>query len=534
MRASWQPTRPHILLFFDRGNLLHAIDSPSSTCIPTSTALRECFTIPPPRPHVLGNGSFLPDLPFLIMPTPATSILELGDAFYDPVEPAVFPEHRLRFRNQRAAKTIGIDTLNDATWIEHLGRFSPLPNNLTQPLALRYHGHQFRAYNPNLGDGRGFLFAQFLDDQGRLLDLGTKGTGRTPYSRGGDGRLTLKGAVREILAAELLQARGVPTCKILSVSETGEALQRHDEPSPTRAAALVRLSHSHIRIGMFQRLAYHDERDNIVKLGRYCAQHYYPELVDQEDGPLLEGLLREVLHALARTAAGWMAAGFVHGVLNTDNMNITGESFDYGPWRFLPHVDARFTAAYFDETGLYAYGRQPQAVHWNLTRLAECFFPWSSGPRLTAILDEFQPLIFDGWQRQLFKLLGVQHNNPAQNRTTFAAAMQFLETHPIPYDQFLFDWYGGVEASENAVIKSPIASRYQGDDFEQFRHAFSQHPPLKPRPREHVYFNEDRPASAHIDEVERIWAAIAENDDWTFLHDTIARYRDFGAILTSS
>src|SRR5206468_8151249 len=141
--------------------------------------------------------------------------------------------------------------------------FEPLPDNLREPLALRYHGHQFRVYNPEIGDGRGFLFAQMRSGDGRLLDLGTKGSGRTPWSRFGDGRLTLKGGVREVLAAEMLEALGVPTSRAFSLIETGEALTRGDEPSPTRSAVLTRLSWSHIRFGTFQRLAYLDRADLI-------------------------------------------------------------------------------------------------------------------------------------------------------------------------------------------------------------------------------------------------------------------------------
>src|SRR4029079_4774809 len=128
---------------------------------------------------------------------------------------------------------------------------------------MRYHGHQFRTYNPDLGDGRGFLFAQLRDDQERLLDLGTKGSGQTPWSRSGDGRLTLKGGMREVLATAMLEALGVPTSRSFSVTETGEPLQRNDEPSPTRSSVLVRLSHSHVRFGTFQRHAFHDRADHI-------------------------------------------------------------------------------------------------------------------------------------------------------------------------------------------------------------------------------------------------------------------------------
>ena len=212
-------------------------------------------------------------------------------------------------------------------------------------------------------------------EDGRLLDLGTKGSGRTPWSRTADGRLTLKGGVREVLATEMLEALGVDTSKSFSLIETGEELMRGDEPSPTRSSVLVRLSHSHIRIGSFQRLLYLDQHDNIQKLLDYTIRTYMPGLWRDDAGERALAFLEEVGRRVAVTGAGWMLAGFVHGVLNTDNINVTGESFDYGPWRFLPVLDPAFTAAYFDQTGLYAYGRQPDTLLWNLTRLAECLLP---------------------------------------------------------------------------------------------------------------------------------------------------------------
>ena len=188
-------------------------------------------------------------------------ILELGDRFYDAVEPADFPKAIPRFLNRRWAERVG---LGDVDWEKHFARFQPLPGNLPKPLALRYHGHQFRVYNPDIGDGRGFLFAQVRDDRDRLLDLGTKGSGQTPWSRRGDGRLTLKGGVREVLATEMLEALGVNTSKSFALFETGEALWRGDEPSPTRSSVLTRLSHGHIRIGNFQRFAFFEDADAIA------------------------------------------------------------------------------------------------------------------------------------------------------------------------------------------------------------------------------------------------------------------------------
>ena len=300
---------------------------------------------------------------------PAPIYPSLGEGFADVVEPARFPRHTLRFRNQRWAERVGLGSLEAAEWERAFASFEPLRDNLPAPLALRYHGHQFDVYNPQLGDGRGFLFAQLRDDRERVIDLGTKGSGRTPWSRGGDGRLTLKGGVREVLASEMLEALGVDTSKSLSLFETGESLIRGDEPSPTRSSVLVRASHSHIRFGTFQRLLAHDDTARIRTLLDYTLANYFPGVT----GPI--GFLREVCARAASLVASWMVAGFVHGVLNSDNMNVTGESFDYGPYRFLPHYDPTFVAAYFDHSGLYAYGRQPDAVFRNLYRLARCLEP---------------------------------------------------------------------------------------------------------------------------------------------------------------
>src|SRR5690349_16076023 len=333
---------------------------------------------------------------------PETAIHALGPDFYDPVRPADFPQAKLRYRNQRQAEEVGLGGLSDEDWIRHFARFEPLPGNLPEPLALRYHGHQFRVYNPDIGDGRGFLFAQLRDASGRLLDLGTKGSGQTPYSRFGDGRLTLKGGIREILATEMLEALGVETSKTFSLIETGEALERNDEPSPTRSAVLVRLQHSHIRIGTFQRLATLGEKDNLRKLTAYCLRHYYR---DESGDPAI--LLGHVTARAARLAASYIAAGFVHGVLNSDNIAITAQSFDYGPWRFTPYWDGAFTAAYFDHGGLYAFARQPEAIHWDVVQLAVSLRRIEEAEPLTAALETFPARFQAALRDALFARLGI-------------------------------------------------------------------------------------------------------------------------------
>jgi uncharacterized protein YdiU (UPF0061 family) len=458
---------------------------------------------------------------------PSNAHESLGRDLFDPVAAADFPKTILRHKDRRWAERIGLGALTEAQWLAHFGRFEPLPGSFETPLALRYHGHQFRTYNPDLGDGRGFLFAQCVDPaDGRLLDFGTKGSGKTPWSRGGDGRLTLKGGVREVLATEMLEAMGVYTSKSFCLIETGEALYRGDEPSPTRSSVLTRLSHSHIRIGTFQRLAYLEDTENLARLVDYSIAHYYPDLKDAEDKAA--ALLEAVVARVARLGSQWTAAGFVHGVLNTDNINITGESFDYGPWRFLPHYDPNFTAAYFDETGLYAFGRQPDTLAWNLTRLAECLLPLSTIEKLEPALNTVWPVLREELPRQMLRRLGLEGRDVEQDGAFVAAIFGFLTASKAPYEQFFFDWRGGALSAERAA-HSPSAELYASEAFRPVADLMEAYGPSDDVNLDHAYFARERPRTMLIDEMEAIWAPIAEKDDWSLFESTlseIAQMRD--------
>jgi uncharacterized protein YdiU (UPF0061 family) len=452
---------------------------------------------------------------------PETAILSLGGEFYDPVQAADFPQTILRFRNDRWAPAVGLRGLGDDEWLRHFGRFEPLPDNLPQPLALRYHGHQFRSYNPDIGDGRGFLFAQLRDGRGRLLDLGTKGSGQTPYSRFGDGRLTLKGGIREILATEMLEALGVETSKTFSLIETGEALQRNDEPSPTRSAVLVRLQHSHIRIGTFQRLAYFDEPDNLRKLTDYCLGHYYGES-GGDDGP--ERLLGHVARAAARLAASYVAAGFVHGVLNSDNIAVTAQSFDYGPWRWTPYWDGAFTAAYFDHTGLYAFGRQPEAIHWDVLQLARSLLLISTPEALEPKLDLFRPEFQRALREAICGRLGVLTKGGEADDALLVAIETGLTAKTVQIDRFFFDWRGGRRRGP-----SPADADYEGEAFADFRRLIAEYEPAAAL--DHPYWAREAPCSMHLEEVEAIWSRIDGEDDWSALYRKVEDIRAMGEAL---
>ncbi|MFU7527953.1 protein adenylyltransferase SelO family protein [Qipengyuania sp. ASV99] len=450
------------------------------------------------------------DLPQGTTYTPDPAITELADWLGAEVAAADFPQTHVRFRNDRAAQSVGLDGLSDAEWSAHFGRFVPLKDNLPNPLALKYHGHQFRNYNPDIGDGRGFLFAQMRDSEGRLMDLGTKGSGTTPFSRSGDGRLTLKGAMREILATEMLEALGVNTSKTFSVIETGEKLMRGDEPSPTRSAVMVRLSHSHIRIGTFQRLLAYDEKAQMEALVQYCLTQFPgpppPENAPGREEPAVM-LMHHVVERMADLAASYMVAGFVHGVLNTDNMNVTGESFDYGPWRWLPRWDPGFTAAYFDHAGLYSFGRQPEALHWNCGQFAVALRLLAETEPLVFAMERFGPLYMEAIARRWCWRLGVEQRGlEVDSRMVSACEKAMRDTGAQP-DAFFFAHRGG--RGLDGEIGDLIAD-------------------YAPLPSTHEYWTCDAPESMVIEEVEALWSAIDEGDDWTPLERKVAAIRRMG------
>lgn len=492
-------------------------------------------------------------------------ILELGEDFYSPVQPAKFPQGILRFKNEPWARNLGLIIDNDGKtskknseenldtnpdsnlanrfnqketfdWAKYLLRFEAFPGNIPTPLALKYHGHQFRHYNPDLGDGRGFLFAQFkafdpATKTEKLFDLGTKGSGQTPYSRSGDGRLTLKGAVREALATELLESLGVNTSKTFCIFETGEKLERNDEPSPTRSAVLTRLSHGHIRFGTFQRLAYFNETENIKKLLHYCVENYYPELLEKAEAQSPEQaalFFKRVLTSSAHLTAQWMIAGFVHGVLNTDNMNITGESFDYGPYRFLPNYDPAFTAAYFDQTGLYSYGRQPNSVSWNLLQLGHSLEKAFENFPTKEILGNFGDQFTDSVFEYFFKRLNLKAPSKLDAENVINSFFQFLISTDVGFEQSFFDFFGG--ADNDRWQKSPQAKKYQGDLFNDFLSPLKRMEVANPALNNHEYFKNPRPSTLLIDEIENIWKDIDQNDNWSTFDKKIDQLKSFRGI----
>ena len=449
---------------------------------------------------------------------------DLGDDYYDVVAAAEFPESILRFRNDRLLPLLGLepDTVTDADFIEAFGKFE----GVRPFLALRYHGYQFGAYNPFLGDGRGFLYGQVRGTDDNLYDLGTKGSGRTPYSRTADGRLTLKGGVREVLAAEALHQLGVNTSRCLSLIETGESLWRGDEPSPTRSSVMVRLSKTHIRFGTLERLHYLERPDLIAKLLDRAIAVYYPDITDNEDKYLQ--FYAQLIDRVAELAAQWMAAGFCHGVLNTDNMSIAGESFDYGPYAFIPTYDARFTAAYFDYGGRYSYGNQPHICKFNLELLQEPLAMVTERSPLEVELTQFDDLYQQYYQQLMLQKLGFDSNLGNIGRELLTQTIYLLRDSEIAYHGFfaeLSEEFSPTWQDDSSLIL--INATFAPQITEDWRNIYFKC--LKQTPADAIATAGDRlktynPQTVLLrPKIESVWQPISESNDWQPFNDLLSQ-----------
>jgi serine/tyrosine/threonine adenylyltransferase len=275
-------------------------------------------------------------------------------------------------------------------------------------VAQAYAGHQFGVYVPRLGDGRALLLGEVIDIHGRRRDLHLKGSGRTPFARGGDGKAAVGPMLREYLIGEAMQGLGIPTTRALAVVATGGRVFRERE---LPGAVLTRVAASHLRVGTFQYAAATGDPDVLRALADYAIARHHPDAVEA-DNPYLE-LYRRVIAAQAELVARWMLVGFVHGVMNTDNMTISGETIDYGPCAFMEAFDPATVFSSIDEGGRYAYGNQPLVAQWNLARLAESLLPLLHDEQESAIalavetLDAFGPRYRAVWSAGMRAKLGL-------------------------------------------------------------------------------------------------------------------------------
>ncbi|MGH1420054.1 MAG: protein adenylyltransferase SelO [Hyphomicrobiaceae bacterium] len=287
--------------------------------------------------------------------------------FYVPWQAARVPAPKLVILNAALARELGLDpsTLDTESLANALAGNELLDG--ASPLAQVYAGHQFGHFSEQLGDGRALLLGEIVDPQGQRRDIQLKGSGPSPFSRGGDGKTPMGPALREYLIAEAMHALKIATTRALAVVATGETVMRE---TPRPGAVLTRIAASHIRVGTFQFFAARRDTEKVRQLADYVIARHYPQVVDTKT-PYLS-LFKAVVDAQAALVAGWMRVGFIHGVMNTDNMTVSGETIDYGPCAFMDSYAPETKFSSIDEGGRYAYANQPLMAQWNLTRFAEC------------------------------------------------------------------------------------------------------------------------------------------------------------------
>jgi uncharacterized protein YdiU (UPF0061 family) len=332
----------------------------------------------------------------------------LPDCFFARVAPSPVRAPRMVKLNRPLAELLGadVDRLDSP---EGAGVFAgnAVPAG-AEPIALAYAGHQFGTFVSQLGDGRAILLGEVVDRDGRRRDLQLKGSGRTPFSRGGDGRAALGPVLREYVVSEAMAAMGIPTTRSLAAVTTGEPVIR-EEALP--GAVLTRVASSHIRVGTFQYFAARRDKDALVVLTSHAIGRHYPDAAS-EDNPAL-ALIQRVAIAQAELIASWLGVGFVHGVMNTDNCSISGETIDYGPCAFLDEFDPTKTFSSIDHGGRYAFANQPRIAQWNLARLAEALLPLLAEDEEDAVrvateaLGHFGPAFEAAYGRMVRRKLGL-------------------------------------------------------------------------------------------------------------------------------
>ena len=297
---------------------------------------------------------------------------------YEPWQAAVPPAPSLLALNHALAIDLGFDPewLASDAGVAALTGAELLPGS--RPVAQAYAGHQFGGYSPRLGDGRALLLGEVADAHGRLRDLHLKGSGRTPFARGGDGKAAVGPMLREYVISEAMHALDIPTTRSLAVVATGEYIARE---TPLPGAVLTRVAASHLRVGSFQFAAASGDLDLLARLTRHAIDRHHPQAADAANPAL--ALFDAVVDVQAALVAKWMLVGFIHGVMNTDNCSIAGETIDYGPCAFMDAYHPETVFSSIDRNGRYAYGNQPQIAQWNLLQLANALYP---------LLNEKEPL----------------------------------------------------------------------------------------------------------------------------------------------
>ncbi len=338
------------------------------------------------------------------------SYARLPEAFYRRCDPTPVATPRLIKLNTALARELGLplDELDNDT-LARIFAGNLVPEG-AEPLAMAYAGHQFGNLVPQLGDGRAVLLGEVVDSRGRRRDIQLKGSGATPFSRGGDGRAPLGPVIREYLVSEAMHALGVPTTRALAAVTTGERVFR-DFALP--GAVITRVASSHIRVGTFEFFAVRGDFDSVRTLADYVIRRHFPDISENAGNAPYPALLEAVIQRQAELVAHWMGIGFIHGVMNTDNTTISGETIDYGPCAFMDNYHPETVFSSIDAGGRYAYQMQPRIAQWNLARFAECLVPLIDDDQeravalATSLLHEFVPRYEEAWLARMGAKIGL-------------------------------------------------------------------------------------------------------------------------------
>ncbi len=398
-----------------------------------------------PNPAIPFDNTYARDLP----------------GFYEPCQPATVGEPLLLFFNHGLAAELQLGLAGqDAAALAAMFSGNALPEG-AQPIAQAYSGHQFGQFNPQLGDGRALLIGEVIDRHGRRRDIALKGSGRTPFSRRGDGKAAVGPMLREVLIGEAMHALGIPTTRALAVVSTGEPVWR-ERTLP--GAILTRVAASHLRVGTFQYFAAHGTPEKLRQLADYAIARHFPELADA-DNRYLE-FLRSVAERQAALIAQWMHVGFIHGVMNTDNMGIPGESIDFGPCAFMEAYDPRAVFSSIDEMGRYAYEAQPRIARWNLARLAETLLPLIDADEGRAIslasevIDAFMGRYQQHWLTGVRAKLGLRGTVEHGDHVDTALGESWLDLLHAQQVDFTLAWRRLADAA--AGNEAPLRALFAG------------------------------------------------------------------------
>lgn len=367
------------------------------------------------------------------------SYARLPEHFYHKILPEALPGSHLISFNPEVAVLLDLNpcAINPSELAHYFGGHAPLPGS--DALAMKYTGHQFGYYNPDLGDGRGLLLGEVVNKQGQRWDLHLKGAGKTRYSRFGDGRAVLRSSIREYLVGEAMQGLGIPTTRALCLVGSEQQVMREGMES---CAAVLRVTQCHIRFGHFEYFYYSKQHEDLTRLADYSIERYYPD-AKNADNPYL-AMYQQIAERTAYMVAMWQAYGFVHGVLNTDNMSILGETFDYGPYTFMDEYRPDFVSNHSDETGRYAFKQQPDIIQWNLTALAEAFLPMVGEDDLKAVLREYSHQFVAYRNQRLSARLGLV-TSQAEDAGLIEALLTLFAAQRVDFNRFfrtLCDYQG--------------------------------------------------------------------------------------------